>query len=262
MALLRVIFSIIVLILSVSACSSNGGSAPISDRYNPSERPPPYYIVSVGDTLFSIAWRYGFDVQGLANANGLASPYTIYPGQALMLQESTKASVASNKPKSSPAKAMPNPPVAKVSKPAKKSKVVAAPPVVKPAVTTNAPRDSWQWPITGPLLRLFVATGQAHKGIDIKGKMGEPVRASKAGVVVYAGSGLVGYGNLLILKHSDRYLSAYGHNRRLLVKEGDSVKAGAVIAELGDSGTDSPKVHFEVRVDGKPVDPLKLLPRR
>ncbi|MEX1666139.1 peptidoglycan DD-metalloendopeptidase family protein [Zhongshania arctica] len=262
MTMLMKFFSIIGLIISVTACTTNGGSAPVSDRYNPSERPPPYYVVSAGDTLFSIAWRYGFNVKGLATANNLASPYTIYPGQALVLQESTRSIVAAAKPASSTKKSSANASRATASKPTASVKSPVTKPIIKPAPVIVGSGEGWRWPVTGPLVRSFVATGQAHKGIDIKGKMGEPVRASKAGVVVYSGSGLVGYGNLLILKHSDRYLSAYGHNRRLLVKEGDSVKAGAVIAELGDSGTDSPKVHFEVRIDGKPVDPLRLLPRR
>ncbi|WP_269618440.1 peptidoglycan DD-metalloendopeptidase family protein [Zhongshania aquatica] len=266
MTVLKMFFSILVFVLSLAACTSNGSYAPVSDRYNPSERPPPYYVVSAGDTLFSIAWRYGFNVKGLATANNLAAPYTIYPGQALMLQESTRAIVSGAKPatksKKTPSKSTSSMPNRASNKPAV---AVQAPVTKSPIKSSSLVLDSgagWIWPVKGPLVRSFVATGQAHKGIDIKGKMGEPVRASRAGVVVYSGSGLVGYGNLLILKHSERYLSAYGHNRRLLVKEGDSVKAGAVIAELGDSGTDSPKVHFEVRVDGKPVDPLKLLPRR
>lgn len=262
MAMLRAFFSIIALIVSVTGCTTNGSSAPVSDRYNPSERPPPYYVVSAGDTLFSIAWRYGFNVKGLATANNLASPYTIYPGQALVLQESTRSIVVAAKPTLTPKKPSASASRTTVSKPTASVKPPVTKSIIRPAPVVLDSGEGWRWPVTGPLVRSFVATGQAHKGIDIKGKMGEPVRASKAGVVVYSGSGLVGYGNLLILKHSDRYLSAYGHNRRLLVKEGDSVKAGAVIAELGDSGTDSPKVHFEVRIDGKPVDPLRLLPRR
>jgi lipoprotein NlpD len=261
MAMLRAFFSIIALIVGITACTTNGDYAPVSDRYNPSERAPPYYVVSAGDTLFSIAWRYGFNVKGLANANNLASPYTIYPGQALKLQESMRSILTSSKPTPSPKK----PSASSYRTTGGKSVASVKPLVTKPIKKSTAAvysEEGWRWPVSGPLVRSFVAIGQAHKGIDIKGKMGEPVHASKAGVVVYSGSGLVGYGNLLILKHSDRYLSAYGHNRRLLVKEGDSVKAGAVIAELGDSGTDLPKVHFEVRVDGKPVDPLRLLPRR
>jgi lipoprotein NlpD len=246
----------VVLLLALGACSAPHRPAPVVDRYNPSEKPPPYYIVSRGDTLFSIAWRYGFDVKRLANANNIRSPYTIFPGQAIMLKERYIA------PARSPKIAVKSPPRASVKTPTPVAKPQAKVIAKKPAPPPSSERESWRWPVKGPLTRRFVATGQAHKGIDIKGKMGKPVRASKSGVVVYAGSGLVGYGNLLILKHSERYLSAYGHNRRLLVKEGERVKAGQTIAELGDSGTNSAKLHFEVRIDGKPVDPLKLLPRR
>ena len=256
--LIRLI-SIFVFAVSFQACTTGGSSAPVSDRYNPSESPPSHYIVSAGDTLFSIAWRYGFNVKGLATANGLSAPYTIYPGQALVLQESSRTIASVSKP------AVTKKSSSRDSSPRTSSKPIKAPapkPVSKPTPQFVDSGGAWRWPVEGSLVRRFVATGQAHKGIDIKGKMGQPVHAAKAGVVVYSGSGLVGYGNLLILKHSDRYLSAYGHNKRLLVKEGDSVKAGAVIAELGDSGTDSPKLHFEVRIDGKPVDPLGLLPRR
>ncbi len=244
---------IVFLLLSICLLGCAGGHrpAPVFDRYNPAEKPPPYYIVSAGDTLFSIAWRYGFDVQRLANANNISPPYVIYPGQAVQLKERYEA--PSRQPVKSKATA--------VARPVEKKSVPPKVPSRSAKVAAVAGDERWRWPIKGPLLRGFVATGQAHKGIDIGGKMGEPVRASRGGVVVYAGSGLVGYGNLLILKHSERYLSAYGHNRLLLVKEGDSINAGDKIAELGDSGTDSAKLHFEVRIDGKPVDPLKLLRR-
>jgi lipoprotein NlpD len=248
-----------VLLAMLAGCAGQHSSAPVVDRYNPAEKPPAYYIVAPGDTLFSISWRYGFDLERLATANNIRKPYTIYPGEKILLQESSKALVSRQVPKT----AAPSP---SVSKPAPRPK---SPPVRPPAVTPKLPasaalRDNgrWLWPSRGPLVRRFVATGQAHKGIDIKGKIGEPVRASRSGTVVYAGNGLVGYGNLLILKHADNYLSAYGHNRRLLKKEGDSVKAGEIIAELGDSGTDTAKLHFEVRKDGKPVDPLTVLPRQ
>ena len=252
---------LIVLLVAMTGCAGPHRPAPVYDRYNPAEKAPPYYVVSRGDTLFSIAWRYGFDVKRLANANNISPPYTIYPGQAIELKESSVTAAA--KPKPAPSRKTVRVPAAKpsaVAKAATKVPAVVAPKQRPSPVASN--NESWRWPVNGPLVRGFVATGQAHKGIDIKGKMGEPVKASRSGVVVYAGSGLVGYGNLLILKHSERYLSAYGHNRRLLVKEGEQVKAGQIIAELGDSGTDSAKLHFEVRVNGKPVDPLKLLPRR
>ncbi len=249
----------VVFFLALSACSSPRPAAPIIDRYNPVEKPPSHYVVVQNDTLFSIAWRYGFDLDRLATANAIAKPYTIFPGQTLLLQEASHALITA---KSTGSQSV------VVKAPSKKTSTVAvrstpkktpAPAEVAPVVSDKSP---WQWPHNGALIRRFVAAGQAHKGIDIKGKMGEAVKASKAGVVVYSGSGLVGYGKLLIIKHSDDYLSAYGHNRRLLKQEGDKVTAGETIAELGDSGTDIPKLHFEIRKNGKPVDPLRLLPKR
>lgn len=119
---------------------------------------------------------------------------------------------------------------------------------------------SWRWPASGPVVRRYSAT--VHKGIDIGGRRGDPVRAVAPGQVVYAGTGIVGLGELIIVKHNEIYLSAYGHNDRLLVAEGDAVATGQKIAEKGSSGTDSVRLHFEIRKQGKPVDPLRLLPKR
>jgi lipoprotein NlpD len=120
----------------------------------------------------------------------------------------------------------------------------------------------WQWPATGPILRRFDGDTSGKKGVLIGGAEDSPVRAAANGWVVYAGSGLVGYGRLIILKHNDIYLSAYGHNRNLLVKEGDEVRTGQVIAHMGSTGTNRTQLHFEIRRNGKPVDPLRYLPRR
>ncbi len=122
------------------------------------------------------------------------------------------------------------------------------------------PVSRWRWPSGGPVVRRYSST--VHKGIDIGGQRGDPVEAVANGQVVYAGTGIVGLGELLIVKHNEVYLSAYGHNHRLLVSEGDTVKAGQRIAEKGSSGTDSVRLHFEIRKAGKPIDPLRLLPRR
>ncbi len=121
---------------------------------------------------------------------------------------------------------------------------------------------AWVWPAKGRLTSGFKANGGLNKGIDLKGKLGEPVIAAAAGRVVYSGEGLRGYGKLVIVKHSDKYLSAYAHNRKLLVKEGNNVRKGQKIAEMGSTGTDSVKLHFEIRYDGKPINPLKHLPKR
>jgi lipoprotein NlpD len=133
----------------------------------------------------------------------------------------------------------------------------------RPAASGPPPKPgAWQWPTRGALISRFSAGSQPHKGIDLTGRMGEPVHAANSGTVVYAGSGVRGYGNLLIVKHDAVFLSAYAHNSKLLVQEGDTVRAGQQIAELGDSGTDRVKLHFEIRRHGSPVDPLKILPRR
>jgi lipoprotein NlpD len=145
----------------------------------------------------------------------------------------------------------------------------AAPPAPAPAPAPAAPAApgdiDWAWPATGKLLAGFSEGGdgkEANKGIDIAGKQGEPVQAAAAGKVVYAGSGLRGYGNLVIVRHNASFLSAYAHNSRILVKEGQTVVRGQKIAEMGNSDADQTKLHFEVRQQGKPVDPLKFLPPR
>ena len=209
-----------------------------------------------GDTLFAIAWRYGMDYRKLASINGIGSPYVIYPGQELKLSGAARSKTSSaTKPKASSASA-----TSRKTQPVNKAS--SAPVKKKPSSPTSvavAPGD-WQWPTNGKVVRKFAAA--VHKGIDIDGKAGDAVRATASGKVVYAGSGIVGYGNLLIVKHDDVYLSAYGHNRQLLVGEGEWVKVGQRIAEKGSSATNTVKLHFEIRREGKPVDPQKLLPAR
>lgn len=214
-----------------------GRVAPIEERHAAPPRLIDYHIVAPGETVYSIAWRYGLDYRRLARANGLGSAFRIRSGQRLTLDLSGQS-----------------PPIA-----ARKRSPGAASPV--PARPSAAP-FRWIWPARGPVMVRFGSGAVPHKGIDIRGELGEPVLAAGAGTVVYAGSGLVGYGNLVIVKHNDRYLSAYGHNSRLLVAEGQYIKGGDRIADIGDSGTDRPKLHFEVRLDGRPVDPVEVLPTR
>lgn len=247
----------ILLIAALYGCAAAKTSAPIVDRYTPAEKPPTHYVVLERDTLFSIAWRYGFDMDRLATANALSRPYTLFPGQTLILQESSQP-LLRRPPSNSKAKTRSQ--VAAVVK--RKAAKTPQRQSIEQANQENYVAGPWLWPHHGPVVRPFVAYGQAHKGVDIKGKIGEPVKASRSGVVVYSGSGLVGYGKLLIIKHAAGYLSAYGHNRRLLKKEGEEVAAGERIAELGDTGTDTPKLHFEIRNNGKPVNPLSLLKPR
>jgi lipoprotein NlpD len=148
------------------------------------------------------------------------------------------------------------------AKPVQSQAPVKPAPAVTPIISTPRSAAGWGWPSRGAVIGRFSSNGSLNKGIDIAGELGEPVLAASDGSVVYAGSGLRGYGELVIIKHSDTYVSAYGHNRRLLVREGQQVKVGQSIAEMGSTGTDRVKLHFEIRRQGKPVDPLQYLPRR
>ncbi|UPG93146.1 peptidoglycan DD-metalloendopeptidase family protein [Luteibacter aegosomatissinici] len=137
----------------------------------------------------------------------------------------------------------------------------ASTPIIASGATRNAGGITWRWPADGTLIKRF-ASGDAIPGIEIGGKSGDPVRAAADGVVVYSGNGLVGYGELVIIKHSDSFLSAYGHNRKRLVKEGEKVKAGQTVAEMGSSGATRDELQFQIRRDGNPVDPLQFLPAK
>ena len=221
------------------------------------------YVVQRGDTLYSIAFRFGWDWKTLAERNRIAAPYVIRTGQIIrfdgrtnqapVVAQNSHPSAVSNSAKPQPATAKGYPAAAVASKPA-----------AKPAATPVAKNFTgrWTWPASGALIGRFSSNGSLNKGIDLAGELGEPVSAASDGSVVYAGSGLRGYGELVIIKHSDAYVSAYGHNRRLLVREGQQVKVGQVIAEMGSTGTDRVKLHFEIRRQGKPVDPLQYLPKR
>ncbi|MGS0736069.1 peptidoglycan DD-metalloendopeptidase family protein [Pseudomonas sp. GG8] len=223
------------------------------------------YVVRRSDTLFSIAFRYGWDWKALAERNQIPAPYTIHPGQTIRFDgrsSSAPTSVASTSdvaPSGSIKTTV-------ISRPIGVVPVIVSAPAGTPATTpiqaVGRSPAGWAWPSNGILIGKFSSNGSLNKGIDIAGDLGQPVLAASDGSVVYAGSGLRGYGELVIIKHSDTYVSAYGHNRRLLVREGQQVKVGQTIAEMGSTGTDRVKLHFEIRRQGKPVDPLEFLPRR
>lgn len=223
---------------------------------------PKYHVVRRGETLYSIAFRYGLDFRVLARRNQVREPFTIYPGQQLLLRDGQVAVATPASPSTPPAR-----PPAEPRKPVATAPVATAPvaPVAAaPARAVDplrAPAGSWRWPVQGKLLSPFNPAGVGPKGIAISGNAGDAVHAARDGRVVYTGNSLVGYGQLVIIKHDDVYLSAYAHNRKLLVREGDSVRAGDAIAEMGSSGTDRTKLHFEVRRNGDPIDPLTVLPR-
>lgn len=240
----------------LSACSSTSlQRAPVEDRSrsanNASTRvlpptrqaigrenlgKPGYYEVQAGDNLFRIGRNFGRSVSELARWNGLSDPYIIEIGDVLRVSATGSSPIGSS-PTDSP----------------------------KPSSTSSAPSPTevqinWAWPATGPLLQGFDPA--KNKGIDIAGKAGDPVLAAADGSVVYAGSALRGYGNLVIVKHGSTFVSAYAHNQTLLVKDGQSVKRGQKIAEMGQSEADRVKLHFEIRKNSTPIDPMQYLPSR
>lgn len=220
--------------------------------------------VESGETLFSIAFRYGLDYRELAQANRIDSPYVIYPKQKIRLDAITppapkvvKKAIA---PIPIPAPVVKEVPVkVVVPKPAVAIKAVKKPP--ENDTKDQKMSSGWSWPVDGTVTRGFSNAGVSSKGIDIKAAQGELVKAAADGTVVYAGSGLIGYGNLVIVKHDDVYLSAYAYNERILVKEKQNVKAGDSLAVIGGKGEERPLLHFEVRRDGQPIDPLDVLPK-
>ena len=205
---------------------------------------PGRYRVWAGDTLYSIAFRHGLDVRQLAAINQIGPPYTIYPGQILRFAGSAEGEASRVPGPTSPADSL-TPPSASET-----------------ASVAAAQRIQWHWPLAGDLAREFGVGDPPTKGIDIAAPAGTAVRAAAAGEVVYAGDGLRAYGNLVIIKHSDDFISAYGHNRKLLVKETEKIKVGQVIAETGREASGRGRLHFEIRHRGIPMNPLGLLPRK
>ncbi|MBS3802936.1 MAG: peptidoglycan DD-metalloendopeptidase family protein [Oleiphilaceae bacterium] len=255
---------LLVLLFVLAGCNT-------TDIYNDDAYNPPVYwgrhVVKSGETLYAIAWRYGRDYRELGNANGIAPPFNIEAGEVIRLD--LRGKTPASAPKKSPPKVVTSAPSPRPSSPQKTAN--ESPPKVEKAPEKAMPLSDqsqtvagvdWRWPHIGPVIASFSSSGQVNKGIDIAGNAGDSVLAAASGNVVYAGSGLLGYGNLIILNHNEHYLSAYAHNRKILVSEGDDVKGGQPIAELGSSGTERNKLHFEVRKNGNPVDPVPYLPPR
>ena len=238
------------------------------------------YKVQRGDTLYAVAWYTGNDYRDLAKYNQLSAPYTIFPGQTLKVTPPSNVAVAPVKPKAKTKRSTtpttsnvdkslvdrPSPPAyresEKVVKPQKVTTVKKPSQSVKKQTPTSFPSkvQKWVWPAEGKLVGTFSKSESGNKGIDIAGAKGSKVVAAADGKVVYSGSALRGYGKLVIIKHTDTFLSAYAYNDTILVKEREWVSAGQQIATMGDSGTNSVKLHFEVRYRGKSLDPMKYLP--
>ena len=233
------------------------------------------YRVKRGDSLHAIAFKYGLDWRDIAQWNGIDSPYVIHPGQELRLSPAPPRAAVTT----SAARPQPSVNERAVDRPAEpaKSPQATSQPAPKPTQTTTTPApkkstsgttastadpSKWRWPTDGRILSSFKAGDPSRNGIEIAGKEGQAVVASAAGEVVYSGSGLIGYGELIIIKHSERMLSAYAHSRKRLVAEGQAVSAGEKIAEMGRDDRNKVKLHFEIRRDGTPQDPMKYLPKK
>ncbi len=233
--------------------ASRGNRVPAGER--PIKVSEPKYGATVavqrGQNVYRIATENGLTALDLAIWNDIGPPYTIYPGQRLRLYPGGQTGVAVK-------------PAAPVSKQSASIPTSAQParPATPSVVVPSASNVAWRWPADGAVVASFANGDPTRQGVDIAGSSGQPVRAASDGVVVYSGSGLVGYGELVIVKHNEQWLSAYGHNRARLVNEGQVVKAGQQIAEMGRSGASRDMLHFEIRYNGKPVDPQQYLPRR
>lgn len=246
-------------LLALGGCATPGGGAP-----------PGYYRIRTGDTLSEIAERRHLSTRKLAAWNGLKPPYRIIAGDLLRIEPPAgrvvpRQAPANRKGKRSTAPVVQSAP--KGSPPASRGRVAG------PVKTTARPPPTagsgaagsgltWQWPVDGPLRQRYVAGKRTNAGIRIAVAPGTPVRAAADGSVVYGGSGLKGYGNLIIVRHSERFLSAYGFNQRLLAREGETVRRGQPVAESGAASNGEPLLHFEIRRDGATVDPLLYLPAR
>ena len=244
--------ALVLLLLTLAACGKStvvrnpSTGTPVAGTASKGQ-PGASVVVQRGDTLYAIARRQGVAVADMARWNNLQPPYTIYPGQRLALGTRAGGATPVVVSGTSPAKTPP------ASKPA---------PTPRPVATPVASSVRWQWPVQGVMLSTYVEGNATRQGVDIGGTSGQAVNAAADGVVVYSGAGLVGYGELIIVKHNEQWLSAYGHNRKRLVNEGQAVKAGQQIAEMGRTGADRDMLHFEIRYNGKPVDPLHYLPKR
>ena len=284
----RLMWALGVLAASLLAgCASSRAPAPVEDRSSGIAQPSPpavpavepvkpmtgadnagkpgYYTVRPGDTLIRIALDSGQNWRDIARWNNVENPNLIEVGQVLRVIPPPGAvtEVVATRPvtTTAPAASAPTPTASSsVPRGTVSSPVASLPSVHQTPAPPGEDDVPWAWPTTGGATVLAGFDEQRNKGLDIAGKPGDPVLASADGRVVYAGAGLRGYGNLIILKHNNTYLSAYAHNQALLVKEDQTVRKGQKIAEMGSTDADRVKLHFEIRRQGKPVDPAKYLP--
>lgn len=236
-------FLVLLTIIFISSCADSRKYKlpPVTEGWHKSSAVKTGYIVQPEDTLYSIAWAFGVDYRYLATINNLKSPYALRRGQRLRIAASGSST--------------------KNIKKHKERKVELTHGVVVNTVDAR-PLKGWFWPSSGKVMATFSNKMGGNKGVDISGRYGQPVLASNGGKVVYSGNGIRSYGKLIIIKHNDDYLSAYAYNRQMLVEEGQDIKAGQKIAEMGYDNDERACLHFEIRRFGKPVNPLLYLPRK
>jgi len=267
----------------LQACAS-GGIAPVSNRDEIKDTPPNIskpgkkiekkeskkrvntpkkivknkkdcHVVAKGDTLYSIAWRYNYDYRQLANWNDIDAPYVIYLGNSICFKLNKGKSVKK-------IKSQPDEDEDLGKEQIQQNQVAQVNPNVgdkKSGKKLSPGKIKWFWPTRGKIVKSDSPTSK--KGVDISGSLGQSVKAAAEGKIVYSGSGLVGYGKLIIIKHNDKFLSAYAYNSELLVNEGDIVKAGQKISKMGQDQSGRNILHFEIRLNGNPINPLKHLPK-
>lgn len=247
----------ILMTLVITGCSSysNNHPAPVSSRDQPPSKRIMVHQVEPGETLYSIAWRYDLDFRKLARANGINAPFVINRGQLLSLDTSkisARSARAVDRAASQPKTGVVASSQSSVQAKKSNAKKVQAKVAAKAPVYSSNWR--WLWPVKGKVVESYNPK-ELHKGIKIKAVSRSAVRSAGPGVVVYSGEGLRGYGKLVIIKHSETMLSAYAHNERIMVKEGQSVKQMEIISRLGTNGT----LYFEIRKDGYPINPISYL---
>lgn len=261
-------------LILLSGCASDNAPAPLvvlnSQKYTEVEKRASAYTVKPGDTLYAIAWYTGNDYQDIAKWNSLSPPYNIYPGQVLNLeppkivsksQHSVNNSTGPTRNKNTklPIDQRDSEAYCECESDVNNSKGIGS----KPKLNGFPKRvERWTWPANGRVELSNTNSQTTKSGLDVFAKHGSPIKAAAAGKVVYAGNALRGYGNLIIIKHTDTFLSAYAHSDVVLVKERDWVEAGQQIAKMGNTGTNQVKLHFEIRYRGKAVEPMKYLPKQ
>lgn len=260
---LRYIASVVFVLFLLGGCATSHSPAPVIDIGESGDVKQAQqalkngkYKVKPGDTLFSIAWYTGKDYRELAAINNIMPPYQIFPGQFIALNSVGVIPKAKRSDGGGPTtrrndKSVIDPPK-KPAYGAKKAK----------KTSTNTAVKAWGWPSQGKVVSRYSLTENGNKGIDIANERGTPIVAAADGKVIYTGAALRGFGKLVIIKHSEDFLSAYAHNEEIHVEEQQSVKKGQIVGRMGNSGSQTVKLHFEIRFRGKSVDPLRYLPPR